>query len=114
LKQGLILANSEGVIDSDYIQELFVLLTNISENSHVIHNGDRIAQAELVKQEEYKIVETVTKPYAKTNRIGGMGSTGVGTITIRTSDVNAIKETPTLEISEKRGRGRPKKVDISA
>lgn len=114
LKQGLILANSEGVIDSDYIQELFVLLTNISENSHVIHNGDRIAQAELVKQEQYKIIETVTKPYAKTNRIGGMGSTGVGTITIRTSDTNIIKETPTLEISEKRGRGRPKKVDISA
>lgn len=115
LKQGLILANSEGVIDSDYTQELFVLLTNISENSHVIHNGDRIAQAELVKQEEYSIVESVTKPYAKANRIGGMGSTGVGTgtITIRTTDVNTVKTTNTIEIPEKRGRGRPKKVDIS-
>lgn len=77
LKQGLVLVNAEGVIDADYIQETFVLLTNISENGVTINSGDRIAQAELVKKEEYAIMETTTKPYMKTTRAGGMGSTGV-------------------------------------
>lgn len=77
LKQGLVLVNAEGVIDADYIQETFVLLTNVSENGVTINNGDRIAQAELVKKEEYIIMETTTKPYMKTTRSGGMGSTGV-------------------------------------
>ena len=31
LKQGLVLANAEGVIDSDYVEEVFVILHNISE-----------------------------------------------------------------------------------
>jgi len=77
LKQGLILANSEGVIDSDYIQELFVLLYNRSDNGWFINNGDRIAQAELVKSEIYKLAESKKAPTQKTDRKGGMGSTGV-------------------------------------
>jgi dUTP pyrophosphatase len=91
-KQGLILANLEAVIDSDYIHETFVLLTNISENHITINNGDRVAQAELVKQEKYAISETTNKPVQKTDRTGGLGSTGVATL-------------PTI----KNGRGRPKK-----
>ena len=31
LKQGLVLANAEGVIDSDYVEEVMVILHNISE-----------------------------------------------------------------------------------
>lgn len=112
LKQGLVLANAEGVIDSDYIQELFVLLTNISENAQTISNGERIAQAELIKSVEYVISESITKPYPKTDRIGGMGSTGTGTIKIKTNDTVLIKIPDTIEIPEKRGRGRPRKVDI--
>jgi dUTP pyrophosphatase len=77
LKQGLTLINSEGVIDADYIEELFVLLTNTSENSVTISNGDRIAQGELVKKEEYGLWEITTKPFLKTDRVGGMGSTGI-------------------------------------
>ena len=83
LKQGLILANIEGIIDSDYIQETFILITNISENPHVIKNGDRIAQAEMVKKEDYMIWESSTKPFPKTDRVGGMGSTGVATDMIK-------------------------------
>ena len=55
LKQGLVLVNSVGIIDSDYVDELFVLLTNVSDNSQWILPGDRIAQAELVKNEQFKI-----------------------------------------------------------
>ena len=77
LKQGLVLVNSEGVIDSDYIEETFVLLMNVSDNGHWINPGDRIAQAELVKQEQVKIEERKTRPTVKTDRVGGMGSTGV-------------------------------------
>lgn len=80
LKQGLVLANAEGVIDSDYIDELFVLIHNISENSITIRDGDRVAQAELVKNELYQIEQTPVRPIPKSNRLGGFGSTGVATI----------------------------------
>jgi dUTP pyrophosphatase len=94
-KQGLVLANLEAVIDSDYVHETFVLLTNWSENGQTITSGDRIAQAELVEQLKYDIVETTITPQQKTDRIGGLGSTGIVTVE------------PTL----KRGPGRPKKVE---
>lgn len=94
-KQGLILANLEAVIDSDYVQETFVLLTNTSQVDHTINNGDRIAQAELVKKEDYVLWEIFDAPTQKTDRVGGLGSTGVSTI--QTEQV-------------KRGRGRPRKV----
>ena len=77
LKQGLVLANAEGVIDSDYVEEVFIILTNISDNGITIKSGDRICQGELVKSEEYVIMETKLKPEQKTDRSGGMGSTGV-------------------------------------
>jgi len=77
LKQGLVLANAEGVIDSDYVNEVMVLVYNISQNQIVINAGDRIAQGELVKDIEYSISESAARPGIKTNRTGGMGSTGV-------------------------------------
>lgn len=95
LKQGLVLINSEGIIDSDYVEEVYVLLTNTSANSVKINKGDRIAQAELVKKEEYSLVETTTKPFPKTERVGGMGSTGLG-LTNETTEVIKIK-TPVIE-----------------
>lgn len=76
-KQGLVLANMEAVIDSDYFHETFVLLTNYSDNSIYISSGDRIAQAELVQQLKYEIIETEEAPTQKTDRVGGLGSTGV-------------------------------------
>jgi dUTP pyrophosphatase len=111
LKQGLVLANAEGVIDSDYVEEVFILLYNMSENAHTINFGDRIAQAELVKNEEYDIEETATRPSVKSSRAGGMGSTGVSesgnllTITVPDEDIMVESFQPV----EKRGRGRPKK-----
>jgi dUTP pyrophosphatase len=104
-KQGLVLANLEAVIDSDYVQETFVLLTNLSENHQLIRPGDRIAQAELVPQLRYSITETVHAPTQKTDRVGGLGSTGVATIDTSKLNVVAHGDEPTV----KRGPGRPKK-----
>lgn len=77
LKQGLTLVNAEGIIDSDYVEETFVLMTNLSTVGQWLSPGDRIAQAELVKCEIPKIEEIKTRPTVKTDRKGGMGSTGV-------------------------------------
>jgi dUTP pyrophosphatase len=77
LKQGLVLVNAEGIIDSDYVEETYVLMTNLSTVGQWLSPGDRIAQAELVKCEIAKIEETKTLPAVKTDRKGGMGSTGV-------------------------------------
>ena len=111
LKQGLVLANSEAVIDSDYIQETFVMITNVSDVPAYINNGDRIAQAELVKKEDYVLWETTEAPQQKTDRVGGLGSTGVS----RSEIMDKILETDAelLDVPQapvKRGRGRPRKV----
>lgn len=112
LKQGLVLANAEGVIDSDYVEELMILVHNISSNSIEIRTGDRIAQAELIKDCEYLIEETASRPGIKTDRIGGMGSTGISsigdTITISVAKPKIPKEFITTT-EETKKRGRPKK-----
>jgi dUTP pyrophosphatase len=76
-KNGIILSNCEGIIDSDYVQELMILLTNVGSSSFTIKHGDRIAQAELVKSLDYRIIECYNVPTQKTDRNGGFGSTGV-------------------------------------
>lgn len=105
-KQGLVLANLEAVIDSDYIQETFVLLTNRSEVDQTINTGDRIAQAELVKKEEYVLWEIFEAPTQKTDRTGGLGSTGIA-LTDLAGDLEVVEPL-------KRGRGRPRKIQLDA
>lgn len=76
-KRGLVIANAQGIIDSDYIEETKIMLHNISSEKLQIYDDDRIAQAELAKCESYDILEVTTKPEQKTSRNGGFGSTGV-------------------------------------
>lgn len=77
LKQGLVLANAEGVIDSDYVDPTYVMITNISSEGVAIKNGDRICQAELVYQPSFAIMPIAEAPAKKSDRDGGFGSTGV-------------------------------------
>jgi dUTP pyrophosphatase len=77
LKFGLGLANDVGIIDSDYVDPLFVMIYNMGDTPINIYHGDRIAQGILEKTLSYKLEETTTKPTQKTDRNGGMGSTGV-------------------------------------
>ena len=77
LKQGLVLANHEGVIDSDYVDPTYILVTNTSTVPVTIAHGDRIAQGEMILDHDYEIFESFYKPQKKTDRSGGLGSTGV-------------------------------------
>lgn len=74
--KGVTLANAEGVIDADYVEPVFVLLTNTSDQPFTITHGDRICQGELVKVEAVLISELQDKPLPKSSRDGGFGSTG--------------------------------------
>ena len=75
-EQGLYLTNCEGVIDWDYIEPLYVMMTNISQSPKSINNGNRICQAELVERIQYDFIEAKNPPVRKTERDGGFGSTG--------------------------------------
>ena len=75
-KQGVYLTNCEGVIDSDYVDPIFAMVTNISNVPVRIYNGDRICQGELVRCEKYTLNESDEAPTQKTDRDGGFGSTG--------------------------------------
>jgi dUTP pyrophosphatase len=75
IKGGLVLSNSEGVIDSDYTDQLMILVTNTSEVPVRITHGDRICQGEMVPVYRAHFVEC-QKPSPKTSRDGGFGSTG--------------------------------------
>lgn len=78
LKHGITLANGVGIIDSDYVDELKVLLHNHSAVPFIINPGDRIAQVEVVKVSPVNGFAVLRDPpQRKTNRDGGFGSTGV-------------------------------------
>ena len=75
-----------------------------------------------IKDADYDLLMVATRPLPKTNRIGGMGSTGVTdngdsiTLNITENIPDFIKNKPDNrrspkieEVSQKRGRGRPKK-----
>jgi len=76
LKRGLVMPNGEGIVDSDYYHETFIMLYNSSADEVRVTHGERIAQGELIKTLDYSLEETIIVPEQKTNRIGGFGSTG--------------------------------------
>lgn len=76
IKKGLTLVNGVGVIDSDYVQESYILLHNISDSLVTIEHGERLAQCALEPILPYDIKEVKEPPSRKTDRDGGIGSTG--------------------------------------
>ena len=76
-KNGINIANCEGVVDSDYVEQTFVLLINISNIPFEVSDGMRIAQAEIVSVVDVDIKEISKRPEQKTSRNGGFGSTGL-------------------------------------
>ena len=76
LKQGLTLANNVGIIDSDYVEPVFAMISNISGFTNYVKHNERICQGELVKDETCILEEISEQPERKTNRDGGFGSTG--------------------------------------
>jgi len=71
---GLIVANQPGIIDSDYRNEIGVILMNATEKTMDVQKGDRIAQLMLTPVAVMGIREV--KELNQTDRQGGFGSTG--------------------------------------
>jgi dUTP pyrophosphatase len=76
LKKGLAMANGVGIIDSDYVEESFIMLTNFSDSLITIEHGERLAQCLIEPTTSLNIDETTERPEQKTERVGGFGSTG--------------------------------------
>lgn len=74
LKHGITVCNTPGTVDSDYRNEVKVILINLSNETYALRPGERIAQAVLNRYErfEWEEVETLDE----TERKGGFGSTG--------------------------------------
>lgn len=73
LKTKLRLANQVGIIDSDYKDEVCLILENIGRTPVTIKAGTRIAQALIKKNELIVLEETGSMPEGTH---GGFGSTG--------------------------------------
>ena len=77
LKRGLVMPNGEGIVDSDYYHETFIMLYNISEKPFTVWEFDRIAQIEFHTDTYMALKEVDIPPEQKTDRAGGFGHTGV-------------------------------------
>ena len=76
LKKGITCLNSPGTIDADYRGEVGVILANLSKETFVVENGERIAQMVIAKHERAEWLEV--EILSETVRgAGGFGSTGV-------------------------------------
>ncbi len=74
LKTKLRLANGTGIVDSDYVDELFLLVENIGSSVTRINKGERIAQVMLVENVPNELVEVDSLTKEGTHE--GFGSTG--------------------------------------
>ena len=76
-KTGIRLANTVGIVDSDYYNNsdneghIFIKFYNPTDEDYLIHIGDKIAQGIFTK---YLIVDDEEE--ILTERVGGLGSTG--------------------------------------
>jgi dUTP pyrophosphatase len=75
-KKGITVLNAPGTVDADYRGEIGVILVNLSNETFVINDGERIAQLIIAKHERVKWKEVTV--LSETERgAGGFGSTGV-------------------------------------
>lgn len=72
-KYGIIVLG--GVIDSDYTNEIFVILHNTGDSVYKYDVGERIAQ--IIFMKHARCVTESTDKLIEQERIGGFGSTGV-------------------------------------
>ena len=76
MKHGITVLNTPGTIDADYRGEVCVILINLSAESFVVQDGERIAQMIIARHEqaEWEQVEVLDE----TERgAGGFGHSGV-------------------------------------
>ena len=74
-KKGLSVLNSPGTIDADYRGEIGVILVNLSNDTVIVEDGERVAQMVIAKHETAEWEET-TELIETERGAGGFGSTG--------------------------------------
>ena len=76
INKGLTVLNSPGTIDADYRGEIKIILINMSDQTHVINDGERICQMVIARHE--KVTWEETNNLNDTERgHGGFGHTGL-------------------------------------
>jgi dUTP pyrophosphatase len=77
LKKGITVLNTPGTVDSDYRNEIGVILINHGENPVVVKRGDRIAQFVFTRAyvPNINLVDDLSQ-LGTTDRKGGFGHTG--------------------------------------
>jgi dUTP pyrophosphatase len=95
LKYGISLANQTAIIDEDYVEETFIMVQNTGDTPVQIYSGQRIAQITIHDRNHEILEETDAPVEQKTDRVGGLGSTGENSLS---------------EPIEKKRPGRPKKI----
>lgn len=75
-RRGIVLANTVGIVDSDYQDEIVVALLNRGKSKYIVQPGERVCQALFlpVARAELKFVEEFSETTARNT--GGFGSTG--------------------------------------
>jgi dUTP pyrophosphatase len=76
LKNGIILPNSPGTIDSDYRGELKVIMMNLGDKPFVVKAGDRVAQLVVGRVIDAQWAEADKVDDTERSQ-GGFGSTGI-------------------------------------
>lgn len=75
IKKGITLLNSPGTIDADYRGEIKIILVNLSNETFIINDGERIAQMIISKVEKAEWIDV--EILDETQRgAGGFGHTG--------------------------------------
>jgi dUTP pyrophosphatase len=76
-KKGITVLNSPGTVDADYRGEVKVILVNLSNETFVVNDGERIAQLVIAAHTQAEWIEV--EELSETGRgAGGFGSTGKG------------------------------------
>lgn len=75
-KYGVTVANTPGLVDSDYRGEMKVILINLSNEPFVVNPGERIAQLVIRRYEKVEWDEVATLDETERGE-GGFGSTGM-------------------------------------
>jgi dUTP pyrophosphatase len=74
LNKGITVINSPGTIDSDYRDEIGIILVNTTDFFYKINLGDKIAQGVIASYS--KVTLEKIEELNSTDRLGGFGSTG--------------------------------------
>lgn len=76
LKNGIVILNAPGTVDSDYRGEIGLIIMNCGKYDFLVENGMRLAQMVVAKYEKIEI-DMVDSIESTERDSGGFGSTGV-------------------------------------